>query len=374
MGRHTDKTRLVIDVSGAVEYQYQRNGNEVILDLAGNAEASAPEPAQSVAGLDLRKTGLSSVSVQTLSDGGARILIVLLQPARVETFELLPHGDRSYRVVVDVFRQGAAQSEENPLVGADRAYDAANTPAAQSRPVTPLPVTAEPTPATTANSPVVQSQVSSVPPARSTRTSFSGTWEHEWAINTVSGGSQKFESLIEPEWNVAFSNGIRATVVGRIRLDGVGDLGPDAYKSFNYSPVTAPLYNTQAASLVLRELYFDIPLASSYLRLGKQQVVWGESDGIKVLDVVNPQSFREFILDDFDDSRIPLWMVNWELPLGDNSNLQLLWIPDLSYDELAEVGSTYFVTSPQLVPQLSSSQSVQFLEPDKPDNIWQDGD
>ncbi len=37
----------------------------------------------------------------------------------------------------------------------------------------------------------------------------------------------------------------------------------------------------------------------SYFTFGKQQVVWDKADVLKVLDVVNPQSFRELILEDF---------------------------------------------------------------------------
>jgi len=49
----------------------------------------------------------------------------------------------------------------------------------------------------------------------------------------------------------------------------------------------------------LREFYLETDWGKSYFTFGKQQVVWGKADGLKVLDVVNPQSFREFILEDF---------------------------------------------------------------------------
>jgi len=83
--------------------------------------------------------------------------------------------------------------------------------------------------------------------------------------------------------------------------------------------------------------------------LGKQQIVWGKADGLKILDVINPQSFREFILDDFEDSRLPLWSVNLEIPIKDDT-LQLLLIPDQSKSELPKAGSTFAFTSPRLVP------------------------
>ncbi len=100
----------------------------------------------------------------------------------------------------------------------------------------------------------------------------------------------------------------------------------------------------------------------------------GEADGIKVLDVVNPQSFREFILDDFDDSRIPLWTVNAELPVGAGGTVQLLWIPDTTYHELAEPGTPYEWTSPLYVPHGKNAAIVAARAPDKPDNPLQDSD
>ena len=201
---------------------------------------------------------------------------------------------------------------------------------------------------------------------------FSGTWEQEWAVETDGGDSQKFEALVEPRIDVDFGD-LRVTGIARIRLDTDGDLGPDQSSPPNYSDANGPLFNTAEAELSLRELYVDFDLGPSFWRVGKQQIVWGEADGLKVLDVVNPQSFREFIMDDFDDSRIPLWTVSTELPLGADGNLQLLWIPDTTYHELAEPGTPYFFTSPQRVPKPVDGAFYLPQRPDKPSGL-SDGD
>lgn len=65
---------------------------------------------------------------------------------------------------------------------------------------------------------------------------------------------------------------------------------------------------------VFRELYFDIFTESFHFRIGKQQIVWGESDGLRLMDCINPQDMRrEFNLRDSDEgyeyTRIPLWMI-----------------------------------------------------------------
>ena len=75
---------------------------------------------------------------------------------------------------------------------------------------------------------------------------------------------------------------------------------------------------------VLRELYVDTTGGGWDFRLGKQQVVWGTADGIKLLDIVNPTDYRELNQNAFEDSRIPVWMINAETDIGERGNLQVI--------------------------------------------------
>ena len=77
----------------------------------------------------------------------------------------------------------------------------------------------------------------------------------------------------------------------------------------------------------LRELYVDTVAGEEEeiaLRIGKQQVVWGTADGMKLLDIINPTDYREMAQNSMDESRIPVWMVNAEMDLEDGSNLQVV--------------------------------------------------
>jgi hypothetical protein len=74
----------------------------------------------------------------------------------------------------------------------------------------------------------------------------------------------------------------------------------------------------------LRELYVDTKAGDWDVRLGKQQVVWGTADGIKLLDMVNPTDWSEFNQNTMADARIPLWMVNAEKYNDDGSNIQVI--------------------------------------------------
>jgi len=75
-----------------------------------------------------------------------------------------------------------------------------------------------------------------------------------------------------------------------------------------------------------RQVLFDGRVKKVDLKLGLQQVVWGQADGLRVLDVINPLDYREFILEDFLDSRRPLWMARADAPVGKGS-LQMIWVP-----------------------------------------------
>jgi hypothetical protein len=361
-GRHDEYSRFVFDLDATVDYELASfpDQGRVVLKLA-NARI---EPAL----LELPLEGSPVTSVELQDD--SELVFTLAEAVEPRVFTLAPRDKRGHRLVLDLYpvtqplqppsATPASASIAVALATSGPGADTSDEKNADTAPGERLPA-GEPVAAETSNS------------RRARAVSFSGTWQQEWAV-ARHGGNQKFEAVVQPRWDVDFGNGMDLTTIVRLRLDTIGDLGPTVYRPFNYSSVNGPSYNTEHASIELRELYLDVPLGNSFLRLGKQQVVWGESDGIKVLDVVNPQSFREFILQSFDDSRIPLWMVNLELPVGREGSIQLLWIPDTTYYELAERGTPYALTSPLLVPRQPPGLDTVVLEPDTPDDPFGDSD
>ncbi len=75
---------------------------------------------------------------------------------------------------------------------------------------------------------------------------------------------------------------------------------------------------------LLRELYVDTSAGDWDFRIGKQQVVWGTADGIKLLDIINPTDYRELNQNGVEDARIPVWMINAERNIGERGNIQLI--------------------------------------------------
>ena len=74
----------------------------------------------------------------------------------------------------------------------------------------------------------------------------------------------------------------------------------------------------------LREAYVDTQLDDWAIRAGKQQVVWGTADGMKLLDMINPSDYSEMAQNQMEDSRIPVWMLNAEKDMADGSNIQVV--------------------------------------------------
>lgn len=201
---------------------------------------------------------------------------------------------------------------------------------------------------------------------------FSGMVKSQSAYSIEVDKLQQQEWLVDLEYQGSLLGG-DVTAIGRVRLDTVDDLNHSS-RPGTYSQISGPVRSGEAGAIDLRELYWDGDSESVYWRLGKQQVVWGEADGLKLLDVINPQSFREFILDDFDDSRIPLWMVNAEYSVSDNGMIQILWIPDTSTHELAPDHSPFAFTSPALVPQVPAGVDVIIEDASAPDALLKDSD
>ncbi|OUS01723.1 hypothetical protein A9Q90_09880 [Gammaproteobacteria bacterium 54_18_T64] len=195
-----------------------------------------------------------------------------------------------------------------------------------------------------------------------------------WSGDSHNFKRQSHQFSLEPEAILRFDNRVKLTALMRLRSISFDGLAPQRVSDAAYSPLGKPLYMGNSSEFELREFYLELPSDNYYFTLGKQQVVWGKADGLKVLDIVNPQSYREFILEDFDDSRIPQWLANIETNVGE-WDAQFLWIPEQSYHVLASEGGLYAPTSPLLLPQAPPvGVSVDVKAIDRPGRLLMDSD
>ena len=181
------------------------------------------------------------------------------------------------------------------------------------------------------------------------------TVELEAAHNTSQDKEQKRQLLFTPDISANLFTDTMLNIEGRWIYDGLDEIQLDQNQF-------------QLRTFTLETSYKD-----SYLTLGKQQIVWGKADGLKVLDVVNPQRWHEFTLDDADDSRIPLWAINIETSLGDN-NLQIISVLEQEYHDFADTNTAYAFTSSKLIPTPPSSIPITVQTTQKPKRTLKNAD
>ncbi len=79
-------------------------------------------------------------------------------------------------------------------------------------------------------------------------------------------------------------------------------------------------------SLELREAYLEYAGANWDLRAGRQIIIWGVSDGIRITDIIAPMDFTEFLARDYDDIRMPVDAMKLRF-FNNNVKLELVFIP-----------------------------------------------
>ena len=145
---------------------------------------------------------------------------------------------------------------------------------------------------------------------------------------------------------------------GRAEVGATGDLGGGAkwklsgragydavYEGTDFYP--GPVRRDQRSELDLHEAYVDFSSGDWEFRLGKQNIVWGEMVGLFFADVVSAKDFREFVLPEFSQIRIPQWAARAEW-YGDDAHLEFIWLPAPATDRIGEPGAEFYPAPPSV--------------------------
>lgn len=163
---------------------------------------------------------------------------------------------------------------------------------------------------------------------------------------TQANRSIQGELEIVPAIDVALTPRSSLIASARVRLDQRDELEPGRYSYHSYSKASRPLTLGNTGSAEIRDFYLEHRSERGLTRLGKQQIVWGRLDGIKVLDLINPQDFREFISNDLSESRISLWSAYFDYSFG-KWRAEFAVIPDSTGHAIPEQGAWYELTAPR---------------------------
>jgi len=105
---------------------------------------------------------------------------------------------------------------------------------------------------------------------------------------------------------------------------------------------TTEVLNSYENELELRELYLQGSLTDHIdLKIGRQIVVWGRSDNIRVTDILNPLDNRDIGITDIENIRLPLTMIKLDVFMGD-WNLDLLSVLEHRYSENPVYGHFFY--------------------------------
>ncbi len=100
-----------------------------------------------------------------------------------------------------------------------------------------------------------------------------------------------------------------------------------------------------------REVYLQGRLGAHLdLKLGRQIVVWGRSDNLRITDVLNPLDFREPGLTDIEDLRLPVAMSRMDGYLGPWS-LTGIALHEIRFDKNPVFGHDFFPGPTPLPPE-----------------------
>ena len=142
------------------------------------------------------------------------------------------------------------------------------------------------------------------------------------SLNTNTG-----MAVVGSGWHAFDNRGLSfATPVRPCNVDPRGCIDFGGYGNKTKNELAFPEFNDRLD--FIREAYVTKTVGmdqgqSTFLKIGRQQVVWGRTDLFRVLDVINPVDYsRNNIYDELQDIRIPMFIAQAEYRMGASENMQ----------------------------------------------------
>ena len=148
-------------------------------------------------------------------------------------------------------------------------------------------------------------------------------------------GLSRLRAELMLELDAKFSESWQARVAGH----GFYDF---AYRIQGRDKFTQEVLDENESELELGEVWLMGSITDQLdLKAGRQIVVWGKSDNIRVTDVLNPLNLREPGLTDLENLRLPVTMTKLDYFLW-GLNLSGIVIHEVRYNKDPEFGSDFF--------------------------------
>ena len=168
-----------------------------------------------------------------------------------------------------------------------------------------------------------------------------------WTAHAQARPRKELKTELESEMGVTtqtnLENNFKKSQVQNIRPYLTQKISREVFNSWGTGKVVAA-YRARAdvktdfangtnKEITLRTLTFDWAADFSQLRLGLQDVSWGEFFGFNVIDVVNPRDLTEPLFSEDSDAKIPVTMLSQQF-FWDSWNFQGIYTPTPSRSPL----------------------------------------
>ncbi|TXI48901.1 MAG: hypothetical protein E6Q50_09405 [Lysobacter sp.] len=91
-----------------------------------------------------------------------------------------------------------------------------------------------------------------------------------------------------------------------------------------------------------REAFLQFSHGRNSVKLGRQILIWGESDAGAITDVISPRNYSELFFISLEESRIGQFMATLD-HFGPSGDWSYFYVPDAQFNQYPEPGTAYYV-------------------------------
>ena len=152
-----------------------------------------------------------------------------------------------------------------------------------------------------------------------------------------------FSLLLEGDYS--FTDNLKLYAAGMYTVDWIYDFKHDdrTWKAKKFYKSRNRLYQDDEYWQVLKEIHLNWAPRGFFFRVGKQIVSWGETDGFRLMDQINPLDQRRGFADvEFETTIIPIWLFRAEY----YPEIDTGWLTDLGLECIINPNADFIPSQP----------------------------
>ena len=170
-------------------------------------------------------------------------------------------------------------------------------------------------------------------------------------IHSISSGVQSpwdGFSMVRPEFTLTLNSKFSDQWRSKVSVRGFYDV---VYSLRGRHKYTDQVLHDYEKELELKDAYVQGALKDHLdVKIGRQVVVWGGFDNLRVVDVLNPLDLRVPGLTDMDDLRLPVTAIKLDYYLA-AWDLSAMAIPEVRFSKMPVYGSDFYPYAAPLPPE-----------------------